>query len=43
MDFFCEVIRGYVDIYGEAAAEAWAIKKKWGKKRIAEARSCLVK
>ncbi len=39
--FTCEIIRSYVSIYGEKAAERWAKRKKWSSIRIAEARACL--
>ncbi len=38
---FCEIVRSYVAIHGEDAAEKWAKSRKWSKARIAEARACL--
>ena len=37
---FCEIILGYVSLYGEVAAEKWAREHKWSQARIAEARKC---
>lgn len=37
---FCEIITGYIDLYGEVAAEKWARDHKWSANRIAEARKC---
>lgn len=41
--FVCEIIRGYVALYGEAAASIWAKRHRWSKKRIEAARECLSK
>lgn len=41
--FTCDVIRSYVAIHGEKAAEKWAKQRRWTKERIAEARRCLVR
>lgn len=40
---FCEMVRSYVAVYGQDAAEKWAQRKKWSKASIAEARACLTK
>jgi len=37
---FCEIVNGYVDIYGEKAAATWAKSHKWSAARIAEAKGC---
>ena len=39
--FTCDIIRAYVAMYGEEAAEKWAKKKKWSAAKIGEARACL--
>ncbi len=37
---FCEIVNGYIRLYGEVAAEKWARDHKWSASRIAEAREC---